>query len=120
MGRGWDRGRLRMGRDPRRGLPLRRVAGGLVRSVDQIRLDIGATASEINDHYKRGAELRRRLGGALAEARDHPALTLEEGRQIPKETIPRQTANRLIREAESAAYDLSKADPHDQAHGLDR
>jgi hypothetical protein len=96
------------------------MAGGLVRTAEQIRLDIGATASEIEEHEKRGADLRRQLGRALAEARDHPELTLEEGRQIPDEAIPRQTANRLIRGADSAAYDRSKADPHDQAHGLDR
>jgi len=91
-----------------------------MRSAEHIRLDIGATASEIAEHETRGAELRKRLGSALAEARDHPELTLEEGRQIPEQSIPRQTANRLIREADSAAYDLSKADPYDQAHGLDR
>jgi hypothetical protein len=70
-----------------------------VRSADQIRLDIGATAQEIAEHEARGAELRRRLGGALAEARDHPELTLEEGRKIPTRQISRMTANRLIQEA---------------------
>lgn len=73
-----------------------------MRSAEQIRLDIGATASEINDHEERGGELRRRLGAALAEARDHPELTLEEGRQVPEEEITRQKANRLIRESETA------------------
>jgi hypothetical protein len=71
-----------------------------MRSAKQIRLDIGATASEIAEHEERGVELRRRLGSALAEARDHPELTLEEGRRIPEQPIPRQTANRLIREAQ--------------------
>lgn len=70
-----------------------------MRSADQIRLDIGATASEIDDHDAKGAELRKRLGSALIEARDHPELTLEEGRQVPEQTIPRQTANRLMKEA---------------------
>ena len=74
-----------------------------MRAAEQIRLDIGATAQEISEHDERGAELRRQLGRALAEARDHPELTLEEGRQIPEKEIPRQTANRLIREAEAAA-----------------
>jgi hypothetical protein len=91
-----------------------------MRSAEQIRLDIGATASEIAEHEERGAELRRQLGSALAEARDHPELTLEEGRQVPEREILRQRAHRLIREADSAAYDRSKADPYDQAHGLDR
>lgn len=91
-----------------------------MRSAKQIRLDIGATASEIAEHETRGVELRKRLGSALAEARDHPELTLEEGRKIPGPEIPRQSAVRLIREADSAAYDRSKADPHDEAHGLDR
>lgn len=70
-----------------------------MRSANQIRLDIGATASEIAEHEEHGAELRRRLGAALAEARAHPELTLEEGRCIPEKEITRQTANRLIREA---------------------
>lgn len=91
-----------------------------MRSPDQIRLDIGATAQEIVEHDERGGDLRRQLGRALAEARDHPELTLEEARQAPEKPIPRQTANRLIREADTATYDRSKADPHDQAHGLDR
>lgn len=69
-----------------------------MRSAKQVRLDIGATASEIAEHEERGAELRKRLGSALAEARDHPELTLEEGRKIPAREIPRQTANRLIKE----------------------
>jgi len=70
-----------------------------VRAADAVRLEIGATAQELADHDDRGRQLRRRLGGALAEARDHPELTLEEARQIPGPSIPRQTANRLIREA---------------------
>lgn len=70
-----------------------------MRSAEQVRLDIGATAQEISEHEERGAELRQRLGRALAEARDHPELTLEEGRRIPEKPIPRQTTNRLIREA---------------------
>lgn len=74
-----------------------------MRSAEQVRLDIGATAQEILEWEARGVELRRRLGSALAEARDHPELTLEEGRKIPEKEIPRQTANRLIREAEAAA-----------------
>ncbi len=73
-----------------------------MRKAEQVRLDIGATASEIAEHEEHGAELRRRLGSALAEARDHPELTLEAARQIPKTPIPRQTANRLIREAGTA------------------
>jgi hypothetical protein len=70
-----------------------------MRSAEEVRLDIGATASEIADHEAHGAKLRRRLGRTLAEARDHPELTLEEGRKVPEKEIPRQTANRLIREA---------------------
>lgn len=70
-----------------------------MRSAEQIRLDIGATASEIDDHDARGAELRKRLGAALVEAKEHPELTLEEGRQVPTRTIPRQTAHRLMQEA---------------------
>lgn len=73
-----------------------------MRDAAQIKLDIGATAQEIKEHDERGAELRRRLGRALAEARDHPELTLEEGRQVPEEEITRQKANRLIREAGTA------------------
>lgn len=73
-----------------------------MRKADAVRLEIGATAQEITDHETHGAELRRRLGGALAEARDHPELTLEEARKIPAKEIPRQTANRLIREAGTA------------------
>lgn len=72
-----------------------------MRDATQIRLDIGATSQEIEEHDERGAELRRRLGKALGEARDHPEMTLEEGRRIPPKDIPRQTANRLIREAET-------------------
>jgi hypothetical protein len=70
-----------------------------VRDAAQIRLDIGATAQEIEEHDAKGDELRKRLGRALAEARDHPELTLEEGRCIPEKEITRQKANRLIREA---------------------
>jgi len=73
-----------------------------VRKADAIRLEIGATEQELHDHEERGAELRRRLGVALAEARDHPELTLEEGRQVPEREILRQRANRLIREAGTA------------------
>lgn len=76
-----------------------------MRDAGQIRLDIGATAQEISEWEAQGQRLRRRLGVALAEARDHPELTLEEGRQIPTAVglreIPRQTANRLIRESET-------------------
>lgn len=72
-----------------------------MKSAAQIRLDIGATYEELTEHAQREAELRKRLGRALAEARDHPELTLEEGRKIPKEEIPRQTANRLVKEAAS-------------------
>lgn len=75
------------------------MVGVRVKAAEQIRLDIGATASEIEDHEEKEAALRRRLGAALAEARDHPELTLEEGRKIPAKEIPRQTANRLMREA---------------------
>lgn len=70
-----------------------------MRAAAQVRLEIGATASEIADHERQGEKLRRRLGIALAEARDHPELTLEEGRKIPEREISRQTANRLMREA---------------------
>jgi hypothetical protein len=77
--------------------------GERVRAAEQVRLDIGATAQEISEHEERGAKLRRRLGRALAEARDHPELTLEEGRKIPEKAIPRMSANRLIQEAEAAA-----------------
>jgi hypothetical protein len=73
-----------------------------VKAAKQIRLDIGATSHELTEHAKREAELRQRLGRALAEARDHPELTLEEGRRIPPKAIPRQTANRLIGEAAAA------------------
>lgn len=73
-----------------------------MRKAEQIRLDIGATAQEISEWEERGAELRKRLGSALAETRDHPELTLEEGRAIPEKPIPRQTAHRLIREAGTA------------------
>jgi len=73
-----------------------------VRSADAVRLEIGATEQELHEHEERGAELRRRLGSALAEARDHPELTLEEGRQVPEREILRQRANRLIREAGTA------------------
>lgn len=96
------------------------MAGGLVRSAEEVRGDIAASAEAIDHHEHLAGRLRRRLGRLLAEARDHPELTLEEGRKIPKQEIPRQTANRLIREADGAAYDRSKADPHDEAHGLDR
>lgn len=72
----------------------------MARSAQQIRLDVGATASEIAEHEEAGAKLRKRLGSALAEARDHPELTLEEARQIPEEEISRSTANRLMKEAE--------------------
>jgi hypothetical protein len=70
-----------------------------MRDAAQIRLDIGATAHEITEWEARGVELRKRLGSSLAEARDHPELTLEEGRKLPEKEIPRQSANRLIREA---------------------
>lgn len=72
-----------------------------MRAAAQIRLDIAATAQEIAEHEAHGVELRKRLGRALAEARDHPELTLEEGRCIPEKEITRQTANRLIREGEA-------------------
>lgn len=70
-----------------------------MKSAKQIRLDIGATSSEIEEWEATGAKLRKRLGSALTEARDHPELTLEEGRKVPTPEIPRQTANRLIKEA---------------------
>jgi hypothetical protein len=70
-----------------------------VKKADAVRLEIGATAQEIAEHDERGEALRRRLGAALAEARDHPEMTLEEGRKIPEKEIPRQTVVRLIREA---------------------
>jgi hypothetical protein len=66
-----------------------------VRAAEQIRLDIGATAQEILEAEMRVVELRHRLGRALAEARGHPELTLEEARQIPEKPIPRQTAYEL-------------------------
>lgn len=74
-----------------------------MRSADAVRLEIGATEQELHEHEQHGAELRQRLGRALAEARDHPELTLEEGRQVPEREILRQRANRLIKEAEAAA-----------------
>jgi hypothetical protein len=73
-----------------------------MRSAKAIRLEIGATEQELHEHEERGVELRKRLGSALAEARDHPELTLEEGRQLPEREITRQRANRLIREAGTA------------------
>ncbi len=75
-----------------------------MREAKQVRLDIGATAQEIADHETHREDLRRRLGGALAEARDHPEMTLEEGRKVPEKEIPRQTANRLIREADAPPW----------------
>lgn len=74
-----------------------------MRDAAQIKLDIGATAQEITEHEAAGVELRQRLGRALGEARDHPEMTLEEGRQVPEEEITRQKANRLIREAGTAS-----------------
>lgn len=91
-----------------------------MRPAEKVRGDIARVTGAIEGHKRRSGQLRKRLGHLLAEARDHPQLTLEEGRQVPEKPIPRETANRLIREADSAAYDRSKADPHDQAHGLDR
>lgn len=70
-----------------------------MRDAEQIRLDIGATAQEIIEWEERGAALRRRLGSALGEAREHPDLTLEEARKIPTRQIPRQTANELVKAA---------------------
>lgn len=67
-----------------------------MKSAAQIRLDIGATYQELIDHNAKAEALRKRLGKALTEARDHPELTLEEGRKIPEKEIPRQTANRLM------------------------
>lgn len=68
-----------------------------MRDAAQIRLDIGATAQELIEWELRGVELRRRLGSALAEAREHPELTFEAARQIPVPPIPRQTAYELAR-----------------------
>ena len=73
-----------------------------MRKADAIRLEIGATEQELHDHEEQGAKLRQRLGAALAEARDHPEMTLEEGRQVPEREILRQRAHRLIREAGTA------------------
>lgn len=67
-----------------------------MKAASQIRLNIGASYQELLDHNAKAEELRKRLGRALAEARDHPELTLEEGRKIPPKDIPRMTANRLI------------------------
>lgn len=86
-----------------------------MRTAQDIRDHIAAASKAIERHEQRGAELRRQLGRLLIEARDHPELTLEEGRQVPTPTIPRATANRLVR---AANYDRSKVDPYDQAHGL--
>lgn len=91
-----------------------------MRAAEEVRRDIAATAEAIDRHKQWFVGLRQQLGRLLAEARDHPELTLEEGRQVPEEPIPRQTANRLIRAADCAARDRSKADPYDEAHGLDR
>lgn len=74
-----------------------------MRKADAVRLEIGATEQELHDHEEKGAKLRQRLGAALAEARDHPEMTLEEGRQVPEREIKRQRANRLIRGAEAAS-----------------
>jgi hypothetical protein len=73
-----------------------------MKKADAVRLEIGATEQELHDHEQRGAELRQRLGRALIEARDHPEMTLEEGRQVPEREILRARANRLIREAGTA------------------
>lgn len=70
-----------------------------MKSAAQIKLDVGATYEELTELSTKEAELRKRLGKALGEARDHPELTLEECRKIPPKEIPRQTANRLIGEA---------------------
>ena len=73
-----------------------------MRSAGEIRLEIGATEQELHEHEERVTKLRQRLGRALAEARDHPKMTLEEGRQVPEREILRQRAHRLIREAGTA------------------
>lgn len=91
-----------------------------MRPAEEVRGDIARVSQEIDQHDHTGGLLRKQLGRLLAEARDHPELTLEEGRQVPEEPIPRQTAYRLIRAADCAAHDRSKADPYDEAHGLDR
>lgn len=69
------------------------------RNAEGVRRDILATTTAIERTKHQADLLRRRLGRVLTEARDHPDLTLEEARQLPEKPIPRETANRLIREA---------------------
>lgn len=68
--------------------------------------EIQGAGAALESHKAQGERLRKRLGVLLAEARDHPELTLEEGRQAPEVPIPRQTANRLIKAAQDEAGGL--------------
>lgn len=70
-----------------------------MRSAEDVRNDIDRTDRAIRTLEGQRRLLREHLGRLLAEARDHPDLTLEEGRQVPEKTISRTMANRLIREA---------------------
>ena len=70
-----------------------------MRTAEEVRRDIERTTEAIAENERRAGVLRGHLGRLLAEARDHPELTLEAARQVPEKPIPRQTANRLIREA---------------------
>lgn len=71
-----------------------------MRSAEEVREAIEKTSRAIDINDARGTALRKQLGRLLGEARAHPELTLEEGRQIPAKPIPRQTAYELIRAAE--------------------
>lgn len=70
-----------------------------MRAAQEVREAIETTSRFIEINDARGIALRKQLGRLLGEARDHPELTLEEGRQIPAKPIPRQTAYELIRAA---------------------
>lgn len=74
------------------------MGGRRVRSRKEIELDLAATQHELGEALNRVGILRRRLGMCLREARDHPEMTLEGARKSTETEIPRQTANRLMRD----------------------
>lgn len=89
-----------MGGDPRRGVVACRMVSGTMRRPEEITADIERVAREIEETDHVRDLLAAQLAELMRQARDHPALTIEEARQAPERPISRVRAYELARSAD--------------------
>lgn len=71
-----------------------------MRPAEEIREDVERVSRNIEENEFVGELLKQQLAQLLLQARQHPELSMEEVRKIPKRQISRQSAYEMARAAE--------------------